>query len=215
MALKRSQKIAKKTVRTKMNRLPTYEQTIAALKDGIEIPDMADAIWGRVESALDVEMPVNDTPAALGKPFFKNPAVWMISAGIIAIIIALFLLSRNRRTAPPPQRDLPQQTEPTIKPDTAMKQDFKPPGSPKPIPEKTTSTTAQKHVADTAAHSAFIHEKPDSLLKASPVIITPPAIIVPPPGIMKPSIDIKPRKKYGVEVSDSDYRFNVKPKEGR
>jgi hypothetical protein len=193
-----------------MNLLPTYEQTIAALKDGIEIPDMADAIWGRVESALDVEMPVHDTPAAPGKPFFKNPVVWMISAGIIAIIIALFLLSRNRSTAPPPQRDLPQQTAPTIKPDTSMKQDFKPPDRPKPVPEKKTRT----HVLDTTAHSAFINAKPDSLLKTSPVIIAPPAIIVPPPGIIKPPIEIKPRKKYGVEVSDSDYRFNVKPKEG-
>jgi hypothetical protein len=91
-----------------------------------------------------------------------------------------------------------------------MKQGFKPPDKPKLIPEKKTGT----HVADTAAHSPFIIEKPDSLLKASPVIIAPPAIIVPPPGIMKPPIEIKPRKKYGVEVSDSDYRFNVKPKEG-
>lgn len=195
-----------------MNILPTYEQTIAELKDGIEIPDMADAIWGRIESALEVEMPVNDTPAAPGKPFIKNPAVWVISAGVIAIIIALFLLSRNRRTAQPPQRDLPQQTKPTIKPDTIMKQGFKPPDTKKPGPEKNTSTTVQTHVADTATRSPFINEKPDSLLKASPVIITPPVIKMPPPGMTNPSIDIKPPKKYGVQVSDSDYKFNVKPK---
>jgi hypothetical protein len=195
-----------------MNILPTYEQTIAELKDGIEIPDMADAIWGRVEAVLDVEMPANDTPATPGKPFFKNPAVWIIGAGVIAIIIALFLLSRNRRTEPPPQRDLPQQTEPTIKPDTLMKQGFKPPDTQRAVPEKNTSTTAQKHVADTATHSPFINEKPDSLLKTSPPVIAPPAINMPPPGTMNPSISIKPHKKYGVIVSDSDYKFNVKPK---
>jgi hypothetical protein len=31
---------------------------------------------------------------------------------------------------------------------------------------------------------------------------------------MKPSIDIKPPRKYGVEVSDSDYKFKVTPKNG-
>jgi hypothetical protein len=193
-----------------MNLLPPYEQTIADLKEGIEIPDMADAIWGRVEAALDAEMPVNDPPAAPGKPFFKKPAVWIISAGILAIIIALFLLYKSRRTTPPPHRNLPQHTAPTVKPDTSLQQEFKPPEKPKPVPEKKTKT----FVLDTAANRAVINEKPDSLLKASPVIITPPAIKMPPPGMMNPPIDIKPRKKYGVQVSDSDYRFNVKPKEG-
>lgn len=197
-----------------MNQLPTYEQTIAELKDGIEIPDMADAIWGRVAAALDVEMPVNDTPAApQGKPFFKNPAVWVISAGILAIIIALFLLSRYWRTAPPPPRDLPQHTEPTIKPDTTTKQEFKPPDKLKPVPKKNTRTTYENQVVDTAAHSVFTNAKTDSLLKTQPVNIAPPTINIPPPGMINPPIDIKPRKKYGVEVSDSDYRFKVKPKE--
>ncbi|HEX6429845.1 MAG TPA: hypothetical protein VF008_19260 [Niastella sp.] len=198
-----------------MNLLPTYEQMIAERQDGIEIPDMADAIWVRIETALDVELPVHDTPAAPpGKPFFKHPAVWMISASIIAIIIALFFLSRNRRTTPPPQRDQPQHTKPTIKPDTIMKQGLKPPDPLKPVREKNTGTINEKHVADTTAHSAFINEKTDSLLKTSPVILAPPAIKIPPPGMMKnPSLDLKQRPKYGVEVSDSDYRFKVKPKE--
>ena len=198
-----------------MNLLLTYEQIIAERQDGIEIPDMADTIWVRIETALDVELPVHDTPAAPpAKPFFKDPAVWMISAGIIAIIIVLFFLSRNRRMAPPPQKDLPQHSEPTIKPDTTMKQGFKPPDPLKPVPQKNTGTIIKKQVVDTTAHSAFIHEKTDSLLKTSPVIIAPPAIKIPPPGMMKdPSLDIKQRQKYGVEVSDSDYRFKVKPKE--
>lgn len=195
-----------------MNLLPTYEQIIAEELAGMEIPDMADAIWGRIEPMLDVEMPLNDAAALAGKPFFKNPAVWMISAGIIAIIIVLFLLSRSRRTAPPPQRELPQHTEPVIKPDTIMKQDFKPPDKVKPVPKKNTSTTDEKHVVDTATQSAYINEKADSLLKLSPVVKSP-AIKIPPPGMIKPSIDIKQRQKYGVEVSDSDYRFKVKPKE--
>lgn len=45
--------------------------------------------------------------------------------------------------------------------------------------EKNTSTTDEKHIVDTATQSAFINEKTDSLLEASPVI-KPPAIKIPP-----------------------------------
>jgi hypothetical protein len=220
MAFKRGQKIAKATDTTKqnVNLLPAYEQTIAERLEGIEIPDMADAIWGRIAAALDVEMPVHDAPAAPeGTPFFKDPAVWVISAGILAIIIALFILFSSRNTTPPPQPNLPQHTQPAVKPDTIMKKDFKPPGKQTPLPEKNTRPINQKPVADT---SAFINKNPDSLLKMPPALIAPPvntspppAIKLPPAGGMKPSIEIPPRKKYGVEVSDSGYRFNMKPKE--
>jgi hypothetical protein len=114
-----------------MNLLPTYEQTIANMQGEMEIPDMADAIWGRVEAALDVEMPVNDSPAPpQGNPFFKQPAVWIIGAGILAIIIVLFLLMSNSKTTPAPQRNLPRPVKPTIKPDTILKQEYKPPAVP-------------------------------------------------------------------------------------
>lgn len=194
-----------------MNLLPTYEQIISDRQDDIEIPDMADAIWGRVEALLDVEMPVHDTPAAPeGKPFFKDPAVWIICAGIIAIIIALFFL--NRKPAPTPQH-LPQQTMPAIQPDTAMKQDFKPPpDTVQSAPEKKIRPINKKQVVDTTAQNVLMNVKTDSLLKPQPVIVAPPAIKIPPAGTLNPPIDIKPRPKYGVVVSDSDYRFNVKPK---
>lgn len=180
-----------------MNLLPTYEQTIANKREEIEIPDMADAIWGRVEAALDVEMPEND------KPFFKKPAVWIAGAGILAIIIALFILSKNHTTAP--EKNIPQRTEPTIQPDTATKHDFKPPDPPKPAPTKNAKPINEKHVVDTAAHRAF-NIVEDSALKKPPVIKIPPA------AITIPAIDIKQRPKYGVEIPDSEYLFKVKPK---
>jgi hypothetical protein len=180
-----------------MNQLPTYEQTIAQKREEIEIPDMADAIWGRVEAALDVEMPVNDTP------FFKQPAVWIIGAGILAIIIALFILSKNNTT--PAQQNLPQRTEPAIQPDTTTTRHFKPPDPPTPAPKKNTKPVNEKRVTDTAAHRAFTIVE-DSALKK------PPAVKLPPAGITMPSIEVKQRPKYGVEIPDSEYLFRVKPK---
>ena len=191
-----------------MNLLPTYEQTIANKRDGIEVPDMADAIWGRIEAVLDVEMPEPVTTAPVqGKPFYKHPAVWIISAGILAIIIALFLLSGNVKTTPPPPGNLPQQTVPTTKPDTIMPQDFKPPDDqPKPATKKNTKTIIEKHTTDTLAHNPFVIAE-DSVLKKPPVIIAPPARITVPP------LDIKQPPKYGVEVPDSEYLFKIKPKQ--
>jgi hypothetical protein len=191
-----------------MNLLPTYEQTIAGKRDGIEVPDMADAIWGRIEAVLDVEMPEPTTPAPVqDKPFFKRSAVWIISAGILAIIIALFILLRNEKNTPPPPDNLPQQTVPATKPDTILQQDLKPPDDlPKPTTKKNTKTVVEKHTADTTAHNPFVMAE-DSVLKKPPIIIAPPASITVPP------LDIKQRPKYGVEVPDSEYLFKIKPKQ--
>lgn len=171
-----------------MNILPTYEQMIAERMEGIEIPDMADAIWSRIEAALDVELPVEDKPGA----------AWVIGAGIIAIIIiVLFFLLRPRSVEPAPQRNLPQQS----KPDTVRKEAFKPPDKPKPAWKKTIKPIPQIHVVDTP------------VLSTPPAIdIPPPVFVIPPPVVMDSLLQIKPRKKYGVEVSDSDYRMKAKPK---
>jgi hypothetical protein len=180
---------------------------------------MADAIWVRIEAALDVEMPVVDTPApSAGKPFFNDPAVWMISAGILAIIITLFILFKNWKTAPPPHKELPQPTAPAIQPDSILHQEYKPPGTQEHIPGKKTAPKNEKRVADTAAQSVFVNREADSLLKKPPaiipppVIIAPPAVKIPPPGTTSPPMEIKP-KKYGIEIPDTGYRFNVHPKE--
>lgn len=210
MAFKRSQKIAETTNRTKqnVNLLPTYEQLIAERLEGISIPDMADAIWVRIETALDVELPVNEPPVTPDKHFFNNSKVWLISAGILAIIITIFFLLRNWDKAPTPPRDLPKQTAPTIQPDTTLQQDYKPPPERhRPAPKKTITPVIDKAGADTLMHMPVINKiATDTLLKA------PPVITAPPPGTTKPLIEVKPPKKYGVEVSDSDYKFNVKPK---
>lgn len=189
-----------------MNLLPTYEQTIANKRDGIEVPDMADAIWGRIEAVLDVEMPEPVTPPPVQeKPFYKHPAVWIISAGILAIIIALFILSKNKTE--PAQKNQPQHTVPTINPDTLKQQDFKPPDEPpKPATKKNTKTIIQKHTTDTAAHNPFVIAE-DSVLKKPPIIIAPPARLTIPP------LDVKQRPKYGVDVPDSEYLFKIKPKQ--
>ena len=190
-----------------MNLLPTYEQTIANKRDGIEVPDMADAIWGRIEAVLDVEMPEPATPPPVqDKPFYKHPAVW-ISAGILAIIITLFILLRNEKITQLPPGNLPQQTVPATKPDTILQQDLKPPEDPpKPATKKNMKTVVEKHTADTTAHNPFVIAE-DSVLKKPPIIVAPPARMSVPP------LDIKPRPKYGVDVPDSEYLFKVKPKQ--
>jgi|GEM_PF-3544299 len=210
MAFKRSQKIAETTDRTKqnVNLLPTYEQLITEKLEGIVIPDMADAIWVRIETALDVELPVNEPPATSGKSFLNHPAVWLISAGILAIIIALFLLFKSWDTAPAPPKAIPQHTAPSMQPDTTMQQHYKPPPHlSRPAPAKNASPVQIKPGADTLLHTTLVKAATDSLLKPPPVITMPPA------GTTKPVIEVKPPKKYGVELSDSDYKFNVKPKD--
>jgi hypothetical protein len=163
-----------------MNELPAYEQIIAEKLEGIEIPDMADAIWGRIEAALDVEMPVEAPPQ--GTPFYKHPDTWVI----IAMIIALFFLPHKRKAAPPVEKKLPQQTAPVVKPDTVMKRKVLIPLKLKPLV--------------------------DTLVTDTPVVIYDSSLNLPPIPDTAKVVKPTPKRKYGVEVSDSDYRFKITPK---
>lgn len=158
-----------------MKGLTTYELTIADKVEGMAVPDLSDAIWGRVEAALDVEMPVK-------KPFYKKPAVWIVGA---AIIVALFYPAEEKKIMPP--------VTPVIVPkkDTVKKEEFKPPARVKPVSVK----------------------KPDSAYKL-PVVLVPDSLwLAPPPEPIVPPVENKPQpKRYGVQLSDSDYRFKIKPK---
>lgn len=188
-----------------MNQLPAYEQWIAENIEGIEVPDMADAIWNRIEAALDVEMPAdNNTQApSKGNSFFNNPATLIIGAGIIAVIITLFIIFRHGNLKSPPPKNIPQQsvpapaTQPELPPphrDT-IKQDVHAPSTQSPVVNNDV-----KHTVDTGVYNIFANDKRDSLLKPKDSLRLP---------TVKPSIDIMRPKQYGVPVPDSGYRMKT------
>lgn len=78
-----------------MNNRTTYEQLIADKLQQLPIPDMADAIWARIEQQLNVEMPVDDqgpnnTPGS-SSPGFRFPGNTMLYIFIVALTTIYFL----------------------------------------------------------------------------------------------------------------------------
>ena len=81
-----------------MNHLTTYEQLIADKLQQLPVPDMADAIWARIEQQLDVEMPV-DKPGDPGNgnsslPGFRFPGNIVLYIFLATLVSVIFYLNR-------------------------------------------------------------------------------------------------------------------------
>ncbi|HEX2606857.1 MAG TPA: hypothetical protein VHK91_05735, partial [Flavisolibacter sp.] len=73
-----------------------YEQTITSKLEALPVPDMADAIWARIEAQLDLDMPTDDGG---GNPSSPSGGGWAGKASLFAVIAAIvivyFLRSRT------------------------------------------------------------------------------------------------------------------------
>lgn len=174
------------------------------------MPAMADAIWNRIEAVLDVEMPVNQNPQqapSRGNSFLNNPVSLIIGAGIIAIIITLFILYRHNKTqAPPTTPPVPQQILPAPSPEISPQKDSALHDTPHAEQSKQSEKEVfEKRTVDTAHYTPLL-DKRDSAAK-----LTKDSLRV--PTTIKPSIGIMQNKKYGVEVPDTGYRMTTERKE--
>ncbi|MFW2478106.1 MAG: hypothetical protein ACN4EP_14390 [Sediminibacterium sp.] len=79
-----------------MNNLTTYEQLIADKLQQLPVPDMADAIWARIEQRLNVEMPLEDGGNNTGSsslPGFQFPGKGIVFLFLAALVSVLFYLN--------------------------------------------------------------------------------------------------------------------------
>lgn len=80
-----------------MNLKTAYEETITSKLEALAVPDMADAIWKRIEAQLDLDMPTDDGP---GTPPAPKPRGWVPGKGLIVFVAALitsFLIYFNQQ----------------------------------------------------------------------------------------------------------------------
>jgi hypothetical protein len=82
-----------------MNRKTTYEQLITEKLDDMPVPDMADAIWARIERQLDTDMPTDEGGDADPDPKGPSSGGWMIGSGLfvfVAALVTIFLINKNK-----------------------------------------------------------------------------------------------------------------------
>jgi hypothetical protein len=81
-----------------MNQKALYEMTITEKLEQLTVPDMVDAIWSRIETQLDIDLPTDEGPA---EPPSSPPAgggSWIFPAFIIAVtafVGTLYFTNRN------------------------------------------------------------------------------------------------------------------------
>jgi hypothetical protein len=194
-----------------MEQRAAYEITIAGKLDHLPVPDMADAIWARIERQLDIDLPTNDggNGPAPSKPSGPGAMGWGLSVLLVALVTTFFLLKKE-----------PQTTTPSIQPSApAIEQTTQPPqnstGSPPPADNtKTTQNTIRQ---ETAPVKRAVPPSPD-LVVQQPVVSAPPfkgpdsanttaiAPLVTAP-VAKDSVQTG-RKKRGVQgITNDDYRI--------
>ena len=84
-----------------MNDKATYELILTDKLQSLPIPDMADAIWNRIEHRLDLDMPEGDGGNGGDSGLFGgSPATW-IGFGFTMFVIAFLAVYLNRNNQSP------------------------------------------------------------------------------------------------------------------
>ncbi len=192
-----------------MNEKPAYEQLITDKLNTLPVPDMADAIWARIEAQLDIDLPGGDGGGNSPAPQAPGggsglPGSVGVFFGIVVLVIFFFIYKNNPPNNESPTINLPATV--TAPPDSA------PPDKLPPEQEMSLPATLQNEKEKTPVLPAM----PDSALVGT---VTAPAldsaVVHNVPAAQPPLVTAAPekkdtvasRKRRGVPLSDSDYRI--------
>ena len=194
-----------------------YEETISSKLQALPLPDMADAIWSRIETQLDIDMPTDDGPSGNNGPQSPSPRIIIGGSAFIIIVafISIFFLSKNKN-----QNQQQQQIPDSNSPAVSTEQIVKPPG------EKTTNTETilnQAKQQDDALPVVFNNLSDSSVVNPITASIDSnkvlPNILVqnPLPDLPKTIDSVQQgKKKRGVSgITDNDYRIVPKKDSSR
>ena len=98
-----------------MNQKATYELTITEKLEQLTAPDMVDAIWARIETQLDLDLPTDDGPTNPPAPT-SGPRTWLNRGFIIAAVAIVLIYFFNNRKQTIPSVDQPTINAPVTSP---------------------------------------------------------------------------------------------------
>jgi hypothetical protein len=187
-----------------MDHKKEYEQTIASKLEALPLPDMANAIWSRIETQLDMDMPADDGGG--NEPGSPSGGNWSGRAGLfvfIAAFVAIFLLYKNNK-----------KTEPLFQPEQTTQ-----PAQAPSLPETRNSIPNERSEPETSLPENRSADQINKSSEDSATNITTPPVLLPPDSVQQttvvplPSLPIadtiqSKRKTRGVTgITDNDYRI--------
>lgn len=192
-----------------MNERTTYEHIISGKLQTLPVPDMADAIWARIEAQLDIDMPTDDGPDGDGgAPHFPTGGFLIGGISIIVVAVLYFIFSQTNKSSTP-ATDLPQTNAPVTSQPIAIPEE-----SPPNAISKSNNTTTGTYTAPAtalpqiqAADSNFTTNVPVALKPDSTTIapMLPQVTAAAPP---KKDTLASAKKSRGVTgLTDDDYRI--------
>jgi hypothetical protein len=183
-----------------MDQRHKYEQTITSKLDTLPLPDMADAIWSRIEQQLDTDMPADDGSQGPA-PSSPSPKIF-IGGSVFIILVAFIGFFLTRKSAPEQQT-----VSPIVPPSNTEIEVSKPPGeitSPsfKPGQPNRSTNPVFNNTGDSVAAIPRV-DLIDSVQKQDALVQLPAPVTIP----QKDSV-VQGKKKRGVSgINDSDYRI--------
>lgn len=194
-----------------MNNNFTYEQLIAQKLEQLDVPDMADAIWSRIKTELDSDMPEDDnngnnnpSPVSPKSPVSLNQGFgWLAFIVCIAVMMSVNKQSKKEKSEQS-TLPLPVKEQPVTPLNNNVLKDVKT-GMPKERPGKLPVVIPDKNQAST-----FRPVEPTvNALPGKDSLQTMPSMQLPPGLNHTPLIkDTGPQKKKGVRgITDDDYRI--------
>lgn len=180
-----------------------YEVTIAEKLQQLPLPDMADAIWARVERQLDIDLPADDGNG--GSPSSPSGSGWIGGAALALFVAVLFfvILKREKTT---PALTLPKQNNTVIStPGTQTVESNKGEGNNVPL-LVTPEVVPNNLPGQVNSPPARIDSVVGNLPLPQPDSTQTNTVLLPPPQVVTDSV--KPSPGRGVRgISDGDYRI--------
>jgi len=197
-----------------MNTSPTYEQIIAQKLEQLPVPNMADAIWARIATELDNDMPTtdgDDNPPPPSSPInttvLKKIAPWVTALAVL-IMAAIINHQREQEKASiiPSKQNQPLRTN---IPEVSKEQN-----EPTQIVKPTITKAVAKPDKIDSATSVLTKPLPVDINKVDSQHLVLPSVALPTVGTKTPLIDTVPKKKKGVTgIGDKDYKIVTTPKD--
>ena len=193
-----------------MNEKMIYEQTIASKLETLPLPDMADAIWARIEAQLDLDLPTDDSTGG-NTPNFPTGGIILGGVGIIFItVLYLLFIQTNKKS-----------NTPVVIPDSSLAPRSQPLSTPSAAPPRTKSqnntlpanplpTQANATVPFPVADSSYTTSLPSPVVADSMTLPNPAGL---PAAVMqqKPDTITATKKGRGVTGLTAD-DFRIVPK---
>ncbi|HEX6916262.1 MAG TPA: hypothetical protein VF145_13525 [Chitinophagaceae bacterium] len=202
-----------------MNQHTPYEITIAEKLGHLQVPDLREAIWKRIEDQLDLEFPADDQPGGPDKP--QTPDWISITkrfgtfAVIVAVITTLFIINKkhpSEKNISPAQA--PASIEQTFLPVDSTSAPLPRPVQQSPIRQQQPVTDNQDQTIPGRQDDALFIPSAGAADDKTPAGDSiPPQLSAPPPvsnnqASRQDSTGKKPRGFKGLK--EDDYRISLK-----